>query len=329
MKKIFLSIFLCVILLGANSNAQDLSQQLSKLGKDAAFSYTSPLLSGFASDLNSATFYSADLHSVLGFDIGVRFGASKALEEEKTFQFKTPATYTIQIASGITRTLTAGVDYPSTVTANTAVGSKDLTTIKTYRTLNTGNQEIELLKLPGGFDFSSVSLFAPQVDLGLPFGFEVMGRFLPTIKAGDFGKVNFWGFGIRHSIDQYIPLCPVDIAVHFMTQKLNLKDSSGNNLVTGTATAYGAEVSKSLAILTLFGGFQLEKGSFTVGPYSYLDNSTGTEVSVNIPEFTVDGKNKSRFILGARVVLAVINIHAEYSFAKTNVLGAGVGITFR
>ena len=62
---------ICVLaLVGSLATAQDLQQQLAKLGHDAAVGYITPILAGWGNDLNSAMYYSADLHDVLGFDIG-------------------------------------------------------------------------------------------------------------------------------------------------------------------------------------------------------------------------------------------------------------------
>jgi hypothetical protein len=169
--------------------------------------------------------------------------------------------------------------------------------------------------------------------VGLPLGIEVIGRFIPTvtIPPSSFGepagKVNFIGFGLRHDIDQYIPLCPIDIAVHFMTQKLTISDNNDNKILSGKGTAYGVEVSKGLALLTLYGGFQLEKSSWDLEPYKFSDPSTGT--TVDVKGFSREGKNKSRFHAGVRLLLLLINVHADYSFATQPVITAGVGITLR
>ena len=61
-----------VALIGSLATAQDLAEQLSKMGKDAAEGYVTPLFAGWAADLNSAFYHSADLHDILGFDVGVK-----------------------------------------------------------------------------------------------------------------------------------------------------------------------------------------------------------------------------------------------------------------
>jgi hypothetical protein len=336
------------------ATAQDLQEQLSKLGHDAAVSYISPILSGWGNDLNSGIYYSADLHDVLGFDVGVKVASSHITDGDKTYMFSLPTTMKVDAAifnsayngQGYTVTLTSTGINPnyssSPTTANTAVGAKDETNIATLGgtavVRNASGTPVgtiavpagkTILTLPGGFDPGKIGvpLAMPQLNLGLPFGIEVMARYVPTIKAGDYGKFNYMGFGVRYDIDQWIPLCPVDIAVHFMTQKLNFKSTNDADIFSGKATAYGVEVSKKLFILTLYGGFQLENSTLTLNDFTGYDAATGT--SIPIQGFEVKGADKSRFTVGARLLLLFINVHAEYSFATTPVLAAGVGISIR
>ena len=309
----------------------DLGKQLSKVAGENATNYVSPLLSGLGADLNSGIYHSADLHDVLGFDVGVKLSAVIPSAGDKSFDFVLPDHITYQ---GIT--LNAGIDYDKVVPGSpTALGETSgrpvrlKSTSPYYQLL--GGQTI--FTTPQGFNLKAVPLLVPQASVGLPLGFEVIGRFIPTIKVppssfGDpVGKLNFFGFGIRHDIDQYIPLCPVDIAVHFMTQKLTLSDNNDNKILSGSGTAYGVEVSRNFALMTLYGGFQLEKSKWDIESYAYSDPSTGTEVQ--LPGFSVEGKNKSRFHAGVRFILLILNIHADYSFAAQPVITAGVGISFR
>jgi hypothetical protein len=364
MKSIFrfnASIICVLAFTGSIATAQDLQQQLTKLGKDAAVGYTSPLLSGFGNDLNSGIYYSADLHEVLGFDIGVKFAMSKITDADKTYNLTIPSMSVdpttiginavnvngviIAIPAGSNITLTSGVNYPSSITANSAVGPKDNTIVNTIggsqavisssnpllngKTITLPSQPQQILLLPGGFDFGAlgVPLPMPQLNLGLPFGLEFMLRYFPTTSYKDAGKFNYMGFGLRYSIDQWIPLCPVDLAVHFMTQKLTFKSSSDQDIFTGTATAYGVEVSKKLFIITLYGGFQMESSTLTLADYTYAPDPTLP--GVTIPGFEIKGSDKSRFTVGARLLLLFINLHADYSVATNNVLTLGAGITIR
>ena len=325
----------------------DLGKQLSKMVRENAPNYLTPLLSGLGADLNSGFYHSADLHDILGFDIGVKLTAAVVKDEDKTFDFLMPPS--IRVPSGIPGggdvVFLAGTHYPARVGSPTAVGAKngvDIYPTNVPSTTSTGVpipttvqntlKAQKILTTPQGFNLKGVPLIVPQAAIGLPLGFEVIGRFIPTVTippssfGEPVGKVNFIGFGVRHDIDQYIPLCPIDIAIHFMTQKLTISDNNDNKILSGSGTAYGVEVSKGLALLTLYGGFQLEKSKWDIEPYT-PDPSTG--ITTQIPGFSVEGKNKSRFHAGVRLLLLLINVHADYSFASQPVITAGVGITLR
>jgi hypothetical protein len=134
---------------------------------------------------------------------------------------------------------------------------------------------------------------------------------------------------LRYDIDQLIPAFPIDLAAHFMTQKFNFKGAKDENFISANAMAYGVEASTKLLFFTLYGGFQLEQSSFAIGPYDATVTYGSETQNIRVPEFTIDGKNTSRAHVGLRLILLLVNIHADYSFAKTPVLTLGAGITFR
>jgi hypothetical protein len=373
--RVSVAVICALILSGGIAAAQDLQQQFSQLGHEAAIGYLTPVLSGWGNDLNSGTFYSADLHDVLGFDLGLKFAMSKIADGDKSYTLNLPAVINIDKSAlnynpptGLSLyekvgnsyvlytnskvQVKSGNAYATSVTAPTAVGDKNSVVVKgkagtTIYSVN-GNplyagtngvysqvpnfdlSNNSLFLLPGGFDPGAlgVPLPMPQLNLGLPFGLEFMLRYVPTISAGNYGKLTSMGFGLRYDIDQWIPLCPVDIAVHFMTQKMTFKSNADQDILTGKATAYGVEVSKKLSILTVYGGFQMESSTLTLSDYTYV-GSDPTLQGTTISGFEVDGADKSRFIVGARVLLLFINIHADYSFATTSVLTLGAGISIR
>ncbi len=314
---------LLLISLASAVAQDDLGKQLSKVAGLNARNYLDSFLSGLGADLNSGFYHSADLHDILGFDIGVKVGAVMVKEEERVYDFVMPD----EIQYGPFR-LRAGVDYDKIITGSpTVVGSKTGKEVRGKPGSIAAGQL--LFTTPQGFDLKWLPLAAPQAALGLPLGIEVILRFIPTVRLPeDAGKINFVGFGIRHDLDQYIPMFPVDVAVHFMSQKITLTDNAENKILTGSGTALGIEVSKSLALLTLYGGYQfVEKSKWEIEPYTFSDISTGTTVRVD--GFSIEGANRSRFHAGVRFLLAFINVHADYSFATQPVLTAGVGISIR
>ena len=323
----------CLTLFSLTSVAQgDLGKQLSRVANQNAINYLSPVLSAWGADLNSGIYHSADLHDVLGFDIGLKVGAVVVKDADRVFDLVLPDKM-VFIYNGIPYTLNAGVDYDKVIPgAPTALGDASGKAV----TVKPGTsfpflQGRTIFTSPGGFNMKFASLFMPQAAVGLPFGLEVIGRFVPNLTLPDnAGKVNFIGFGIRHSIDQYIPLCPIDISVHFMTQQLTISDMNNHKILGASGTAYGIEVSKSLALLTVYGGYQIEQSEWDVDPYNPDPTLTQfTDTPATISGFHVDGKNTSRFHAGVRLLLAIINIHADYSVAAQPVIAAGVGISFR
>jgi hypothetical protein len=323
----------CLALFSRPSVAQDdLAKQLSKVASQNAINYLSPVLSAWGADLNSGLYHSADLHDILGFDVGLKVGAVIVKNEDRVFDLVLPDQVGFTY-NGTKYTLNAGVDYDKVISgAPTALGDpngKPVTVKSTSPFIPLRGQTI--FTTPKGFDMKFAALLMPQAAVGLPFGLEVIGRFVPNTTLPDnAGKVNFIGFGIRHSIDQYIPLCPIDISIHFMTQKLTISDMNDHRILGASAIAYGIEVSKSLALLTVYGGYQLEHSDWDIDLYNpdpSLIQFSGTPVTID--GFHVDGKNTSRLHAGVRLLLAIINIHADYSFATQPVIAAGVGISLR
>ena len=319
----------CLAFFSLTTTAQDdLGKQLAKVANQNAVNYLRPVLSAWGADLNSALYHSADLHDILGFDFGAKVGAVMVMDEDKIFDLVLPD----QVRYGGV-TLNAGADYDKVIPgAPTALGDpkgKAVTIKSTSPFVPLRGQTIFVS--PRGFNMKVASLLMPQAAVGLPFGLEVIGRFVPnTTLSEDAGKVNFIGFGIRHNIDQYIPLLPIDMSVHFVTQKLTISDMNDRKIIGASGIAYGIEVSKSIALLTVYGGYQIEKSSWDVDLYNpdpSLSQFIGTPVTIE--GFHVDGKNTSRFHAGVRLLLAFINVHADYSLATQPVIAAGVGISLR
>lgn len=310
----------------ATSPAQDLAKQLSQMGSDAAKGYVTPFGEALGAGLNSGFYYDADIHGILGFDIGLKVGATSFGDLAKTYTFNTPAQMTV---GG--QTLNRNTNYDASIVAPTAIGAsggKALTIRNSLAALNGDT----LFSFPGGV--KEVAGMYPsaatlQASVGLPFGIEVMGRFIPSTKVGDFGKINLSGFGVRYDIDQWIPVpLPVDIAIHFATQKLTLKDVDGKrDVLSATGTAYGIEASVGLLFFDVYAGFQLEKSTVTLGDYEYTDPAT--KVIIPLKGFGIEGKNKSRITVGGTFTLLIVKVHAEYNMAEVPTAAVGLAVAFR
>jgi hypothetical protein len=333
--KYFLTILCITALMHSFAAGQDLLDELQRVGVKNIRNYVSPFFDDFSADLNSAFYHSANLHSVLGFDVGVKVGCAITTDAQRKYDFVTPDY--IDFSGG---KLLAGRDYDDKVAgAPTAVGdqkNKFYVRVKStspyYAAYLAANHNSDIIfQIPNGFDLGAVPMIMPQAAVGLPFGLEVILRFIPTVSATDAGKFNYMGFGLRYDIDKLLSKSPpVSIAVHFMTQKMNYKSKADEDIFSATGMAFGAEVSKRLLMFTIYGGLQIEKATFTLAKIdSKLTLPDGTVLPLPIPEQTFEGSNTSRATVGFRVLLAMVNVHAEYSIAKIPVLAAGIGVSLR
>jgi hypothetical protein len=150
-------------------------------------------------------------------------------------------------------------------------------------------------------------------------GSEVMIRFLPTIAIED-AEANLFGIGLKHSISQYIPLVPIDIAVQFMYNKFSI--TSPDLDISTSNIAFNAHASKSLGPLILYGGLQYESSSMDI---EYLYSG---DVAISNPDeritLNLDGDNNFRLTLGAAIKLAVLVINADYNIGSQSAFVAGI-----
>lgn len=177
-------------------------------------------------------------------------------------------------------------------------------------------------------DFLSfpLPLVAPQVTLGTVFGTNLTFRWLPTMTIPDIGDFNFFGFGIQHNPAVWLGRSlPIDMCVGYFHQ-----DMTVGNLFDASTNAIGLDVSKQfgwrLLNVTPYGGVQWESSSMTFHyDFQAYDPTTG----VNMPEhvqFDMTGENSFRATAGLSIHVLILNINADYNFAKYNSVSAGVMI---
>lgn len=299
-------------------HGQSISEVLSKIAGDNAKNYIQPAVDAFGANLNSGLYYTADVHGVLGFDIGLRAMVVFVPDDQLKFVAVLPDSVVgpggTKIASG----------YPRNHETATVWGGKGQEGVQST------NSSVPPFPFPGGVDLKTVPLAVPQLSVGLPLGTEILLRYLPTIKISEsIGKLSFFGIGLRHDIDQYIPVpgFPIDISAQFVYQSFSVKDTADRNILDTKAISLGAQVSKTFAIATLYGGIAYENTAITIGPYQHADPSTGTTITINA--FDVTAKNNFRFTVGAGIKLAIINLNIDYSLASTSVLSAGLSLGLR
>ena len=91
--------------------------------------------------------------------------------------------------------------------ANTVAGGKDIGPELRYQQDILGNPVTYLqYDHPSGTGVNFIPSPMINAAVGLPKGFEIMGRYMPTVKIGNTAKAGIWGVGFKHDVKQWIPV---------------------------------------------------------------------------------------------------------------------------
>ena len=285
--------------------------------------YLRPYGEMLGKSLNGGWYNSAAVHRIGGFDL--TFGVNMAMVPDvgKTFD-----------VTALLPQMSAGwsLEDPNLNMAPTVAGS--LPEGLRPRLQYEGNY---VLTLPDGSGFDKLPAPMVQAAVGLPWHTEVAVRFIPSTSLGDAGKVNLYGFGVKHSLKEYIP---------FLKRMPMLQSS----LMLGY-TRMGAEVD-----VRAYGGggsdqqLEISSGAFTsrllVGlNMPILALYTGVGYGTTNSDFALKGDygpglgqdpftlsyatNGVDFNAGLRLRFGFFAIHGDYTFGDYSMLSAGVGINIR
>lgn len=290
--------------------------------------YLRPYGEMLGTSLNAGWYNSAKVHGLGGFDLTFSVMNSVAPASAQSFDAN---------MLGLT-----GVDISGDGIAPTVAGEMDA-----RPTLSPTGQAGEMVQfeLPNGSGNDKLPLPMLQAAVGLPFNTEVMARVVPKMKFGDAGEVSVLGFGVKHSLKNYIPFVK---RVPFLQLSLLAGYTSfnsstaipGTEQITVTDGAMdissGAFTSRVLVganfpVLALYTGvgYGSTNSDFAVnGTYAFSDN--GQEVSIGPDPFTLGYKTTGiDFNAGLRIRLGFLALHADYTVGDYSVLTAGVGINIR
>ncbi|HLU70373.1 MAG TPA: DUF6588 family protein [Fibrobacteria bacterium] len=341
---------------------QTMEETVSKLGAAAGKAYVAPVVSGFGSNLNAGWFHKSPPAKKFGlnFEVGPVFmgtllkGGSKTLnvsggfrldstqarnvanEVDTTGMFGQGQALRDSVAAAIRRsdirvnfagpTIIGEDGMPMTyevaadpITVGTMAGDTTITLPSTVDTLRDGSGAALNFAVLSDFADMPLPLVAPQITIGTIYGTNLTVRYLPEYDLKDVGTIKFSGFGIQHNPAVWLgsPL-PVDLSVGFFTQSLEV-----GTLFKASSQAYGLNVSKTfgwrILNVTPYGGFMFENSNFDFKYDLELDDGEAVPIS-----FSLEGENKYRATAGLSVRLFLINLNADYNFAKYNSFSAGV-----
>jgi hypothetical protein len=291
-----------LVLLVATPLSAQIEDHLSAYTGKNAEGYLDPLVSAVGTSLSSGLYRSAYIPKA-GFRIAIEFPivATYFTDDDRTFRATTEAGFTPE----------------QTVDAPTVVGPTGAVIVD-----GDGGTSFAF---PAGFDLGSFAIVAPQIRVGAVMGTEAMIRFFAA-KFGDteLGDIMLAGFGVRHSISQYMgPVPPLDLSASFFWQQFKLgENQSGSDLTKTTTYSIGVQASKTFPpVLTPYTG--LYYNSYTVD-IKYESEAAGEaeEIDISMDEGYV------QWTIGLELKLAVLNIFGEYNIASRSSFAFGLGFEF-
>ncbi|NQT34196.1 hypothetical protein HQ587_03315 [bacterium] len=361
--KRFISLFITAVLLLAvvgTASAVDFQEELKKMATENAKGYIGPFSTAFGTAMNSGLYHTAKPHGMLGFDISFKFAVVTVPDDAQTFDFLMP---TVSVPDPLNPGQTIDLDGnilfpdrenptvfgedevdPFSITAESVRAAfeyvlVDIDSIMTQDEFNlwaTGiNWDDQLNAIPTmprfpGIGFNALPLFMPQVSVGLIKKTEVMLRFMPKVKLNDDIDAGFIGIGIKHNLDQWlpIPLFPIDISAQYVWQSLTIGD-----LLKSGHSSFTVMASKKIGIgvsITPYIGMGFESSTLDVS-YTIENPSNnpmlpadGTEI-----DFSLDGDNSFRMTGGVRFGLPFITLNADYSIGEYKTYSLGFGFSLR
>ena len=342
--------FLSVLLiLSYGSKAQDnlgkllvIDKQLNGGLEKYLNSYLSPHLDMLGTGLNGGWYNTAKVHGVLGFDISFTTSLVAAPSSKKKFNLgDTP----------FGNNVTSGSKEVPTIIGDESSGTKVGTMVE--------GQEVAF-DLPGGIDFGYVPVPMVKAAVGLPKGFEIMARFIPTLEVSDL-EVGLWGVGLKYNIGKLlfavdkIPFVnlavmgaytkfDMSVGIESLPEAGNYDKSIFANQEIGlksTAFTLRALGSVDIPFITAYMGVGYGSTSTEAGMYGTYATKIGTElnnmgkiISDPISNVTDPIKFDSStgnfdFNAGIKLKLAFFHFFADYTLNEYAVYTGGIAFSFR
>lgn len=317
--------------------------------------YLSPYLNAFGASMTGGWYNTAKPHKPLGVDVTLTFNTAIVPKNSRTFDVDALGLQSLKRDP-------AANNMSPTVAGKRVDGSQ---LDYNLRSSNGLPYSAPAFKLSKGTGVPYIPTPMLQLGVGIVKGTEIIGRWVPTVHSGQ-ASLGLWGIGLKHNIDQWIPVLkkvPVlNISVMGGYTKLNSEvgftvkpsdiglssslpastwDGQKLQLTTSSFTA-NLLVSANLPVVCFFGGFGFAttktnlklNGNFPVA--GTINTSTGqpdvTPVKdpINFQIKNQDGGvTKPRVDLGMRIKLGVLTIHFDYTKANYSVATAGLGLSFR
>ena len=289
----FLALAIAVVLGSRDARAEsDLEKVLKQYDSQTVKGYIQPMVDFFGANMNAGLYHSAAIPAMgLKIEIDLVGMGSLVGDEQKTYSAPAPPGF--------------GASTFKTATIFGGKGGR----ITTPDSLSYSGSD-------GIIDATLFPLAVPQLTIGSVAGTEATIRFVTSPSIDAFPTTTLFGAGLRHSISQYLPGAPLDIAVGGFYSSFTVGD-----IIDFKGISVGAQASLSAAIATLYGGLAWEKSTMNL---KYGAATPGAPAV----DFDLDGSNNFRFTAGGGLSLGVFKIFADANFGSVTNFSGGIGFGF-
>jgi len=269
---------------------------LGGLTEDNVRGYLAPLPEAFSGAINTAVFHSADVPVAgLTFQVGVEAMVVAFGDDARLYTPTHPA--------GFSPSSPDGVEVPTVVGDTTAV----------FVDGQAGTQ----LGYPGGFDIENFAIAVPQLTIGSFMGTRAVIRYIALeLDDTDLGNLELIGFGAQHSISQYFPGLPVNLALGAFYQTFQM----GDDLVDSKAFHVMGMASRSFGVIEPYVGLGFDSYSFDVS-YDAETDSSDDKIDVDF-----ESENDLHLTGGANLNLSFFHLHGEITHASATSVAVGLRV---
>ncbi len=270
-----------------------LSDNLGGLTDANVAGYLGPLNTGLSGTMNSAIFRTGNVPTVgFNFSIGLVAMAIGYDDEDKTYLPADPPGFTSLVPTKV----------PTVVGDPTGV-------------IVEGQSSLAQL-YPGGFNLDGFEIAVPELSIGSFFGTRVLIRYI-GLDLGDseFGEFKYIGYGAQHSISQWLPLLPIDVAAGFFMQGFEI----GDDVVKASATHLNVTASKQFTILQPYVGLGYDSIELDA---KYVDEEH-PDLSFDL---TLDKETNMHLTAGVLAKLTPVNVFLELNSGAAT--GVALGLHF-
>jgi hypothetical protein len=318
----------------AQDDIDELLRESVDDGRKLIGAYVSPIMKSVSLGLNQGWYNTAKAHKIAGVDLTITVNAMAIPNSDNFFDPSKLNLTQLELSP-------SSPDYPR---VPTMVGPEREPVFRLRSNPSVTFNGPPGLDLKKNIKSNKIPVPMAHLGFGLPKGTDLKLRFVPTLKLGDNSSLKLFGIGIMHDIKQWIPgikLLPFDLSGFVGYTKFEVESRLDPNdpqnadqkgVFSINATTIQGLISKKFSVATVYAGlgYNIAKSNLALkGKYDINEDGDENDQYETNPVDLNFAASGVRATVGARLKLAVLTFHADYTLQKYNCLTVGFGIAVR